>query len=43
MDREHDHEELFELGTASVETKGLTQGKDDHAVGLIPFTGLSDE
>lgn len=41
MDREHD--ELIELGAVSVETKGLTQGRDDHAVGLIPFAGLSDE
>jgi hypothetical protein len=43
MNREYGHEELIELGTASVETKGLTAGKDDHQVGLIPFTGLSDE
>jgi hypothetical protein len=43
MNREHEHEELIELGVASVETKGLTAGKDDHQVGLIPFEGLGDE
>ena len=43
MNREYEHEDLIELGAASVETKGPTVGKDDHAGGLIPFAGLSDE
>jgi hypothetical protein len=43
MNCEHDHEDLIELGAASVETKGPTVGKDDHQGGLIPFEGLSDE
>jgi hypothetical protein len=43
MNREYEQEDLIELGVASVETKGLTAGKDDHQVGLIPFAGLSDE
>lgn len=43
MNRDHECEELIELGVASVETKGATFGKDDHQVGLIPFAGLSDE
>lgn len=43
MNREHEQEELIELGAASVETRGPTVGKDDHQAGLIPFTGLADE
>ena len=43
MNREHDYEELIELGAASVETKGPTVGKDDHAGGFILREGLSDE
>ena len=41
MEREND--DVIELGAVSVETKGLTAGKDDHEVGLIPFAGLVDE
>jgi hypothetical protein len=41
MNREHEHD-LIDLGAASVETRGLTTGRDDHA-GLIPFEGLNDE
>ncbi|HEV2595255.1 MAG TPA: benenodin family lasso peptide [Sphingomicrobium sp.] len=41
MEREYD--DVIELGAVSVETKGLTAGKDDHQVGLIPFAGLDDE
>ncbi len=43
MNREYEHESLIDLGAASAETKGLTAGKDDHQVGLIPFAGLTDE
>lgn len=42
MNREHDHEDLIDLGSASRETKGAVTGRDDHA-GLIPFEGLSDD
>ena len=43
MNREHVTEELIELGAASVETKGPTVGKDDHANGFIPALGLTEE
>jgi hypothetical protein len=43
MDRDHEHEELIELGAVSLETKGPTVGRDDNQAGLIPFNGLSDE
>jgi hypothetical protein len=43
MKRDYENEDLIELGAASAETKGPTVGKDDHASGLIPFAGLSDE
>lgn len=43
MNRDDEHEDLIELGVASLDTKGLTAGKDDHQVGLIPFAGLTDE
>ena len=43
MNREHENEDLIELGAASVETRGPAGGKDDTVGGLIPFTGLSDE
>ena len=43
MNREYEHEDLIELGVASVETTGLTAGMDDHQVVLIPFAGLSDD
>ena len=43
MNHEHVAEELVELGTASIETKGPTVGKDDHASGFIPALGLSDD
>ena len=43
MKREYDHEDLIDLGAASVETKGPTFGADDRRGGLIPVAGLSDE
>ncbi len=43
MNFEHEHDEVIELGTASIETRGPTVGKDDNQAGLIPFAGLSDE
>jgi hypothetical protein len=42
MNIEHDREDLIDLGSASLQTKGLVNGKDDHG-GLIPFEGLNDE
>ena len=43
MNREYDHEDLIDLGRASVETKGTPVGKDDFHGGLIQQEGLSDE
>ena len=43
MNREHEHDDLIDLGAASVETKGPTFGADDRRGGLIPVAGLSDE
>jgi hypothetical protein len=43
MNREHENDELIELGAASVETKGGPFGRDDHRGGLIQVEGLSDE
>ncbi len=39
----HQHDELIELGTVAVETKGGPVGKDDHEAGRILAEGLSDE
>jgi hypothetical protein len=43
MNREHDADDLIELGSVSVETMGSTTGKDDHFAGLVQIEGLSDE
>ena len=43
MNREREHEDLTDLGAASVETKGPTVGSDDNQAGLIPKAGLSNE
>jgi len=43
MKRELQHEDVIDLGAASVETKGPTFGHDDSRSGLIPVTGLNDE
>ena len=43
MQRDHEYEDLIDLGAASVETKGPTFGRDDNHGGLIPVAGLSDE
>jgi len=44
MNSQNEHrEEVIELGLASEQTRGLTAGKDDHQVGLIPFAGISEE
>lgn len=43
MNREHEADDLIDLGAASVETKGSTNGRDDHFAGLIQVEGLSDE
>jgi hypothetical protein len=41
MNREHD--DLIDLGAASIETRGTPFGADDLKGGLIPVSGLSDE
>jgi hypothetical protein len=43
MNREHEHDDVIELGAVSTETKGPAVGRDDNQGGLIPFAGLSDE
>jgi hypothetical protein len=43
MNREHEHDDLIDLGAASVETKGPTVGADDQRGGFILPMGLSDE
>lgn len=43
MKREQDPEDVIDLGTASLDTKGLAAGTDDHSVGLIKPEGLSDD
>lgn len=43
MNRTKDHEDLIDLGKASVETKGTPVGFEDTGGSLIPQAGLSDE
>lgn len=43
MNREHQHDDLIDLGAASVETKGPTAGKEDVQGGFILVPGLDDE
>ncbi len=43
MNREHEDDDVIELGAASSQTKGPTVGMDDHQGGLRPWAGLSDE
>jgi hypothetical protein len=43
MNRKHERAGLIDLGAASVETKGATQGNDDHVGGLIRKEGLSND
>jgi hypothetical protein len=43
MNSEREHDDLIDLGSASVETKGGTRGKDDHFAGLVQIEGLSDD
>ena len=43
MNNEPQHDDLIDLGAASIETKGPTAGVDDSRQGLIPFAGLGDE
>ena len=43
MNREHEHDDLIDLGAATEETKGPSFGTDDRRGGLIPVAGLSDE
>jgi len=45
MNHEHDndHEDLIDLGAASIGTKGPTAGKEDVQGGFNLIPGLSDE
>jgi hypothetical protein len=43
MNRKFEHDDLIELGAASVATKGTPVGMDDSQGGLNPWAGLSDE
>lgn len=43
MNREHEHDDLIDLGAVSAATKGPSFGADDRKGGLIPVAGLSDE
>lgn len=43
MKTEHPHDDLIDLGAASIETKGPTFGKEDVGAGLIPQAGISNE
>lgn len=43
MQNERQRDDLIDLGSASIETKGPTAGVDDTHQGLIPFTGLGNE
>lgn len=43
MDRKHRDEDLVDLGTASVETRGGPVGKEDQERTFILAVGLSDE
>jgi hypothetical protein len=37
------HDETIDLGTVSDETRGAIEGFDDHRIGLVKPTGLSDD
>ena len=39
----YDHEDLIDLGAASVETKGTPFGVEENLNTYIPGAGLSDE
>jgi len=42
MNREHEHEDLIDLGAATAETKGGPFGVDDHRASLMnPDSGLT--
>jgi hypothetical protein len=43
MNREHERDDLIDLGTVSRETRGAAVGMDDHQSGLIPSAGLGGE
>ncbi len=43
MEREHDTAELIELGTASVETKGIVGLGTDQVLQVIPVGGMTDD
>ncbi|WP_129793872.1 benenodin family lasso peptide [Sphingosinicella sp. CPCC 101087] len=43
MNREYVHEELIELGVASVDTKGNGVISSDNEGGELPALGLSDD
>jgi hypothetical protein len=43
MDREHQNEDIIDLGAISVETKGPSGFVEDTQVGRIPAAGLNAE
>ena len=43
MKTERKHDDLIDLGAASIETKGQVFGKEDTGAGLIPRAGLTNE
>jgi hypothetical protein len=43
MDREHESNELIELGTASTDTRGSLVTIDDEEGGFRPALGLSND
>ena len=43
MNFQHELDDLIDLGSASLETKGAPVGMDDSQAGLYPWSGLSDE
>ena len=43
MKRQPEHDDLIELGVASLETRGTPVGMDNSQAGRYPWPGLSDE
>ena len=43
MDHEHDSDDVIDLGTASVDTKGSLATIDDEEGGFRPGLGISDD
>lgn len=43
MSVQYEHDDLIDLGAASIQTKGNPVGMDDSEGGRNPFAGLGDE